>query len=96
MKGLAPIPKDAFRRALVADDDKIIRGYVADMLRPMLPGGAEVLEAHSGERAMELLRQAPAAYLITDMRMAHMDGTELIRQAKEACPWLQVIALSNY
>ncbi|MDR1261881.1 MAG: response regulator [Oscillospiraceae bacterium] len=90
------IPEDAMRRAMVVDDDKIIRGFVASMIIPLLPKGSEVMQAHSGERAMELLRQAPAAYLITDMRMGKMDGLELIRQAKQAWPWIQVIALSNY
>lgn len=58
----------------VVDDDQIYRTMYRTMLEPH---GITVLEASSGEAALELLEQHPCDALITDLRMPGMNGLQL-------------------
>lgn len=46
--------------------------------------------------ALEFIRNHPADILVTDMKMPKIDGIDLIRQAKQYVPGLEVIAISSY
>jgi DNA-binding response OmpR family regulator len=46
--------------------------------------GYEILEAHSGEHAVQLLAQHSFALAILDMRMPGMDGLELLAKMRES------------
>lgn len=50
----------------------------------------------SGHVALELLEQQPAQVVVSDMRMPHMDGIELLKQIKERWPEIIRIALSAH
>jgi two-component system, cell cycle sensor histidine kinase and response regulator CckA len=56
-----------------------------------------VLEAKSGENALELLDKpgGPIDLLVTDVVMPQMDGTELIKRGARARP-TSVICISGY
>jgi two-component system cell cycle sensor histidine kinase/response regulator CckA len=60
--------------------------------------GYKVLEAKSGEAALDLIRNAPAAIdlLITDVVMPQMDGPGLVREVREIHPTMRVIFISGY
>jgi len=59
--------------------------------------GHRVIEAGSGEEALELLRAHPdIAILITDQAMPGMTGSELIAAARALRPALPVILATGY
>ena len=60
--------------------------------------GYKVLEAKSGEDALETIRDGGENIdlLITDVVMPRMDGPALIREVRETHPDLKVIFISGY
>jgi PAS domain S-box-containing protein len=81
-------------KVLAVDDDVLILMNVAAMLEDM---GHTVIEAGSGDEALDLLRQHPdVQLLITDHAMPRMNGTELIVHARNACPDLPIILATGY
>lgn len=81
---------------LIAEDEKFIRrGLVAMVQRAPVPVG-EVLEARDGVQALEVLRSRPVDVLITDIRMPHMDGMELVEQLRTLPEPPLVLVVSGY
>jgi two-component system, NtrC family, response regulator AlgB len=78
---------------LVVDDDRNIRRMMAATLEP---AGHRVAEAESAERALQLLAQAGAELLISDVRMAGMDGFKLLDEVKRLTPSTPVIMMTAY
>jgi two-component system cell cycle sensor histidine kinase/response regulator CckA len=79
---------------LLVEDEDPVRLFAARALRNK---GYTVLEAGSGETALEMLKHEEAlALLITDMVMPGIDGATLARQAREQRPDLRVIIISGY
>ncbi len=85
---------------LLADDETPVRRLAQ---RALSRAGWEVIEAESGEAALESLRLRPAsapaiAALISDMIMPGMTGLELAGFVRTACarPSLPVIFVSGY
>ncbi|HEY2051767.1 MAG TPA: PAS domain-containing protein [Caulobacteraceae bacterium] len=92
----APEPVSApalLGRALLVDDEDIVRESAAEMLTAL---GYDVREASSGEEAMSLLGSAEFHLLVTDHLMPGMSGTELARRAHERWPGLQILIVSGY
>jgi two-component system cell cycle sensor histidine kinase/response regulator CckA len=60
--------------------------------------GYRVVEARSGEDALELIRTAvdPLDLLISDVVMPQMDGPSLIREVRSHDPGIKVIFMSGY
>ena|SRR6266545_1983671 len=50
--------------------------------------------AASGEEAVEILKKAPFAIMITDLNMAAMNGYELAVIAKELSPGMDIIMMT--
>jgi CheY-like chemotaxis protein len=90
---ISPEPASPQRRVLLVDDN--CHGLVArkSVLEEM---GLLVSTAVSGEEALGLVSSADYDLLITDYRMAAMDGVELIRRARAAKPALKAILLSGF
>ena len=80
---------------LLVEDEEAVRSFSARVLRNK---GYEVLEANSGETALEVLKDRLEAVdlLITDVVMPHLDGPGLVRQVRESRPELRVIFISGY
>jgi DNA-binding NtrC family response regulator len=57
---------------------------------------ARIEEAADGIQALEYIRQEPVDLLLTDIRMPHMDGMELLRRALEMDPMLTVVMMTAY
>ena len=70
---------DAVRRVLVVDDSRAQRMVAAVSLRRQ---GFDVVEAGSGEEALQILRSAPVDLVLSDWMMPGMDGLELCRQVR--------------
>jgi DNA-binding NtrC family response regulator len=70
------------QRVLIVDDDKDSRELLSEILGL---DGIHCMTAASGETALKLLETKPSIGLvITDLRMGHIDGLELIRQVRES------------
>ena len=80
-------------RALLVDDEDIVRESAAQMLSTL---GYDVREARSGEEALSLLGSAEFHLLVTDHLMPGMSGTELARRAQARWPALQILIISGY
>jgi len=58
--------------------------------------GFEVVEAATGERALELLDQFAFDIVITDLRLPGIDGTRVIETARERYPGIVAIVITGY
>jgi two-component system response regulator AtoC len=58
--------------------------------------GFEVVEAESGERALELLEQFAFDVLITDLRLPGIDGTQVVVAARERYPGIVAVVITGY
>ena len=77
-------------RVLITDDEKIEREGIKFLLAQE-EGEYEIHEAANGRQALNVLRSEEIDFLLTDIKMPHMDGLELSRRAKEENPALQII-----
>jgi CheY-like chemotaxis protein len=80
-------------RIVVADDEEDIVRLVAFVLRRR---GYTVLEAQTGEEALDLIRRERPDLAVLDLRMPGMDGLEVMRAlaADETVEPLPLIMLS--
>jgi diguanylate cyclase (GGDEF)-like protein/putative nucleotidyltransferase with HDIG domain len=84
--------KDA--RILVVDDEDAVREVYCEGLERE---GYECVSAASGLEAVELVTSAPYAYdlLLADIKMAGMDGLELIKRCREINDTILSVAISG-
>ncbi|MBM4134710.1 MAG: response regulator [Nitrospira sp.] len=80
---------------LVVDDDPAIRELILVVLKM---NGYRVLEAASGEEALQLIGSFPAPIhlILADVRMPGMTGRELTEQARQRTPEIKVLLISGY
>ncbi|WP_161958860.1 PAS domain S-box protein [Ferruginivarius sediminum] len=80
---------------LLVEDEDAVRSFSARALRKK---GYTVLEAGSGEQALEMLKDEsdPVDLLITDVVMPQVDGPTLVKRVRESRPSLKVIFISGY
>jgi two-component system, cell cycle sensor histidine kinase and response regulator CckA len=80
---------------MLVEDDDPVRIFGARALRNK---GYKVIEAKSGEAALDLIRNAAEEIdlLITDVVMPRMDGPSLVREVREIHPEMKVIFISGY
>ena len=80
-------------RVLVVDDDDAHRGMLRMMLRSW---GYEVDEAGDGDAAVEAVRAQSYDAVLTDVRMARMDGIHALKGILAYNPALPVILMTAY
>jgi len=80
---------------MLVEDDDAVRMFGARALRNK---GYRVIEAKSGETALELIDETAEKInlLITDVVMPQMDGPALIREVRRIDPAIKVIFISGY
>jgi len=80
---------------MLVEDEDPVRIFAARALRNK---GYKVIEAKSGEAALDLIRTATENIdlLITDVVMPRMDGPGLVREVREIHPEMKVIFISGY
>ena len=81
-------------RVLLVDDDPLILSATAALLEDL---GQTVLEAGSGQAALDLLQAGAQVNLVlTDHAMPVMTGTELARRIRAQWPGLPIVLVSGY
>ena len=80
-------------RILIVDDQRNMRTTTALVLRQE---GYEVAEVESGEAALSRLLDEPFDLVLTDLKMAPLDGLAVLRGALEISPSTQVMVMTGY
>jgi CheY-like chemotaxis protein len=89
-QGIGSPPKAT---VLVVDDDPDLRAVAEDGLNSL---GCDVLLADSGMTALDVLASHPLVdLLMVDMRMAGMNGLELVRRARAMRPGLKALVMTG-
>jgi two-component system, NtrC family, response regulator HydG len=78
---------------LIIDDHDSMREGLELLLRRK---GNRTLAAESGARGLQLLEEQGADVVITDLKMAHMDGIEVLRAIREKHPDVEVLVMTAY
>ena len=80
---------------LLVEDEDAVRSFAA---RALQTRGYTVLEAASGEHALEVLDEfdGDLDVVVSDVVMPNMDGPTLIRELNERKPGLKIIFVSGY
>jgi two-component system cell cycle sensor histidine kinase/response regulator CckA len=92
-------PQAAFREVqgvvLLVEDEAPVRAFAVRALRMR---GYTVLEADSGEAALELLEalDTPVDLIVTDVILPGKDGPTWVREAVESRPETRVVFVSGY
>jgi CheY-like chemotaxis protein len=87
VKTLTSICGAAAGRALLVDDDEMVRRSVRQALEPI---GWQVTEAENGEVAVEVLTAARPDVIILDLMMPKMDGFEFLNELRARPPWQSI------
>ncbi|MCK4606171.1 MAG: response regulator [candidate division Zixibacteria bacterium] len=85
--------EDKAIRVIVADDEDIVVSLVRDALEDE---GYQIETASDGQGALTIIKSEPIDLIVTDIRMPHMDGIEMVRQAREIHPDVVVIFMTGY
>lgn len=81
-------------RILIAEDEDLIRDVVVDILQAH---GHDVMEADSGELALQLCAEAAPELLVTDIRLAgNLSGWDIALKCREANPGVPIIYVTGY
>ena len=80
-------------RILIVDDQRNMRTTTALVLKQE---GYDVAEAESGEAALSRLLAEPFDVVLTDLKMAPLDGLAVLRGALEISPSTQIIVMTGY
>ena len=80
-------------RILVVDDQQDILDSVGSDLSDL---GHHLHLVQSGEEALETLQREVVDVVITDLKMPHMDGFEVLRRIKKISPHTEVIMITGH
>ncbi len=80
-------------RLLLVDDEE---AYVNVLANRLGKRGFEVTKAHSGGEALQNLRHHEFDVAVLDLKMADMDGIEVLKIFKLMVPQMQVIMLTGH
>src|SRR5210317_143844 len=78
---------------LIIDDHDSMREGLELLLRRR---GHRTRAAESGKRGLELLSEEAADLVITDLKMARMDGMEVLQRVKEGMPETEVMVITAH
>ncbi len=88
-----PLSEKPWLRLLLVDDEA---GFVDVLARRIAKRNIQVCKAYSGYEAVQMLHKEPFDVAVLDLKMADMDGIELLKILKKMAPDLQVIILTGH
>src|SRR5438874_394867 len=80
-------------RVLIIDDEEFHAEAVAESLRRL---GYECVIATSGKTGAQKLEDEDFAVILTDLRMADLDGLAILRKAKQDAPDAEVVLITGH
>jgi CheY-like chemotaxis protein len=80
---------------LIVEDEKTFQLTLLDGLRKY-EKDFRVMPAENGKQAMEVLKTLTIDLVVTDLKMAEMDGIELINYIRKNYPYIPVIVMTAY
>ncbi len=78
---------------MLVDDDERLRRAAGKVLAA---GGYHVVSAATGREALEQLKHAAAALVISDLRLPDLDGITLLKQARKLVPETEVVMITGH
>lgn len=78
---------------LVVEDDEPMRHMIAEVLEPL---DAKVLLSRNAQHAMDILDSHEVGVVLTDLRMPHADGIEILNYAKQRNLMTQVVLITGH
>lgn len=81
------------KKILVVDDDIDICALLSRFLSK---NNFEVATAHSGKKALEILKLNTFDVVLSDFRLGDMDGFEVLAKTRELNPEARVIIITGY
>lgn len=83
-------------KVVIADDEKLICRLIETLVDWQSLDMQVVGKAGNGLEAIQMVKELHPHLLITDIRMPGCDGLELIRQARENSPDIEIVIISGY
>jgi DNA-binding NtrC family response regulator len=80
-------------KLLIVDDEKNIR---EGLEKALAIDGYEVELASDGKEALDMIEEGDVDLVITDLKMPHLSGEELMREALDSYPYLPIIILTGH
>ncbi|MDQ7783286.1 MAG: sigma-54 dependent transcriptional regulator [Desulfomonilaceae bacterium] len=80
-------------RVLVVDDEEMARRDLAHVLKKQ---NYDVTVAATGSEALKLIELTEFDVVLTDLKMAGVDGMEILRECKRLHPLTEVIVITGY
>ncbi len=84
---------DASRRVLIIDDHDSMREGLELLMRRR---GHTTLSARGGREGLRLLHDEGADLVITDLKMARVDGMKVLEEVKKTAPDTDVLVITGY
>ena len=81
------------RNILVADDDRTIAHLIREIIERR---GSTALVAYDGEQALKIFNNFKVDLIITDLKMPHVDGMNLIKTIRESNSDIPIIVITGY
>ena len=80
-------------KILIVDDELIMRESLAGWLQR---DGHTVETAHSGEKALEILKETRVDIMLVDIKMEGMSGLDVLQHVKENDPDVAIVMITAY
>jgi DNA-binding NtrC family response regulator len=83
------------KNVLIVDDETTFQLTLCDGLK-VYDKDFRVLTTENGKKAKEVLDTLPVALVVTDLKMAEMDGLELLAYMRKNNPYIPVIVMTAF